>query len=125
MDGILALDLWDVVIEVLRSSNNSVQPNHTSRQETDTLQCKKQTSVSLGSTESKVISSDAGLRMDGLPALDLCDLVIEASHSFSIQPKARGNRLRDKHCEKHSNERTKKQSNTSEDFGWKNIDYVT
>ena len=26
---------------------------------------------------------------------------------------------------KHSNERTKKQSNTSEDFGWTNVDYVT
>ena len=39
--------------------------------------CKKQTSVSHSSTESEVISSDAGLRMDGIPALDLWDLVIE------------------------------------------------
>ena len=33
--------------------------------------CKKQTSVSHSSTESEIISLDAGLRMDGLPALDL------------------------------------------------------
>ena len=36
--------------------------------------CKKQTSVSLYSTESEVISLDAGLRMDGILALDLWDL---------------------------------------------------
>ena len=33
--------------------------------------CKKQTSVSHSSTESKIISLDAGLRLDGVPALDL------------------------------------------------------
>ena len=32
--------------------------------------CKKQTSVSHSSTESEIISLDAGLRMDGSPALD-------------------------------------------------------
>ena len=37
--------------------------------------CKKQTSVSHSSTESEIISLDAGLRMDGLLALDLWDLV--------------------------------------------------
>ena len=36
--------------------------------------CKKQTSVSHSSTEPKIISLDAGLRMDGLPALDLWDV---------------------------------------------------
>ena len=35
MEGLLALDLWDMVIEVLRSTNNKVQPKHTSHQETD------------------------------------------------------------------------------------------
>ena len=34
MDGLFALDLWDPVIEVLRSNNNNVQPKHTSIQET-------------------------------------------------------------------------------------------
>ena len=43
--------------------------------------CKKQTSVSQSSTEAEIISLDAGLRMDGIPALDLCDLVIEVFHS--------------------------------------------
>ena len=33
--------------------------------------CKKQTSVSHSSTEAEVISLDAGIRMDGIPALDL------------------------------------------------------
>ena len=38
--------------------------------------CKKQTSVSLSSTESEIISLDAGLRLDGIPALDLWDLIV-------------------------------------------------
>ena len=38
--------------------------------------CKKQTSVSHSSTESEIISLDAGLRLDGKPALDLWDLII-------------------------------------------------
>ena len=38
--------------------------------------CKKQTSVSHSSTESEVISLDTGLRLDGLPALELCDLIV-------------------------------------------------
>ena len=36
--------------------------------------CKKQTSVSHSSTEDEVISLDAGLRMDGIPALTLWDV---------------------------------------------------
>ena len=38
--------------------------------------CKKQTSVSHSSTESEIISLDAGLRLDGIPALDLGDLIV-------------------------------------------------
>ena len=38
--------------------------------------CKKQTSVSHRSTESDIISFDAGLRLDGIPALDLWDLIV-------------------------------------------------
>ena len=37
---------------------------------------KKQTSVSHSSTESETISLDAGLRLDGIPALDLWDLIV-------------------------------------------------
>ena len=38
--------------------------------------CKKQTSVSHSSTESEIISLDAGLRLDGITALDLWDLIV-------------------------------------------------
>ena len=37
---------------------------------------KKQASVSHSSTESEIISLDAGLRLDGIPALDLRDLIV-------------------------------------------------
>ena len=43
--------------------------------------CKKQTSVSHSSTEAQIISLDASLRMDGIPALTLWDMVIEVFHS--------------------------------------------
>ena len=38
--------------------------------------CKKQTAVSHNSTESEIISLDTGLRLDGLPALELWDLIV-------------------------------------------------
>ena len=38
--------------------------------------CKKKTSVSHSSTESEIISLDAGLRLDGIPALDFWDLIV-------------------------------------------------
>ena len=38
--------------------------------------CKKETSVSHSSTESEIISLDAGLRLDGTLALDLWDLIV-------------------------------------------------
>ena len=38
--------------------------------------CKKQTSVSHSSTESEIISLDAGLRLDGIPVLDFWDLIV-------------------------------------------------
>ena len=38
--------------------------------------CKKQTSVSHNSTESEIISLDAGLRLVGILALDLWDLIV-------------------------------------------------
>ena len=48
--------------------------------------CKKQTSVSCSTTESKMISLDVGLRLDGIPALDLWDVVIEVWHSSNDVP---------------------------------------
>ena len=41
----------------------------------------EQTSVSYGSTEAESISLDACLRMDGIPALNLWDFVIEVVRS--------------------------------------------
>ena len=58
---------------------------------------KKRTSVSHSSTEAEIISLDAGLRMDGVLALDLWDVAIEVlrstnsshfSNFFLIQPES-------------------------------------
>ena len=64
------------------------------------------------STESEVISLDAvGLRMDGIPALDLWDLVTEVLHSFLNQP-VQGNLLLDNaQPRKSTHTRTKKHPN--------------
>ena len=54
--------------------------------------CKKQTSVSHSSTESEIISLDAGLRLDGIPALDVWDLIVSVlgntiqNHDRSVRP---------------------------------------
>ena len=54
--------------------------------------CKKQTSVSHSSTESEIISLDAGLRLDGLPALELWDLIVSVlgnttqNHDRTVRP---------------------------------------
>ena len=45
--------------------------------------CKKQTAVSHSSTESEIISWDTGLRLDGLPALQLWDLIVSVFGSVS------------------------------------------
>ena len=48
---------------------------------------KKQTSVSHSSTESEIISLDAGLRLDGIPAHDLLDLFVTVLHGNTNQSK--------------------------------------
>ena len=54
--------------------------------------CKKQTSVIHSSTESEIISLDAGLRLDGIPALDLWDLIVlvlgntTQNHDKTVRP---------------------------------------
>ena len=45
--------------------------------------CKKQTSVSHSSTESEIISLDTGLRLDGLLALELWDLIVSVLGNVS------------------------------------------
>ena len=47
--------------------------------------CKKQTSVSQCSTESEIISLGAGLRLDGIPVLDLWDLIVAVLHGNKNQ----------------------------------------
>ena len=47
--------------------------------------CKKQTSVSHSSTESEIISLDAGLRLEGIPALDSWDLIVAVLHGNTYQ----------------------------------------
>ena len=49
--------------------------------------CKKQTSVPHSSTESEIISLGAGLRMDGIPALDLRDLIVTVLHGNTNRSK--------------------------------------
>ena len=54
--------------------------------------CKKQTSVSHSSTESEIISLDAGLRLDGISALDSWDLIVSVlgnttqNHDRTVKP---------------------------------------
>ena len=45
--------------------------------------CKKQTVVSHSSTESEIISLDTGLRLDGLLALELWELIVSVFGSVS------------------------------------------
>ena len=45
--------------------------------------CKKQTAVSHSSTESEIISLDTGLRLDGLPAMELWDLIVSVLGNVS------------------------------------------
>ena len=47
--------------------------------------CKKQTSVSHSSTESEIISLDAGLRLNGIPILDSWDLIVPVLHGNTHQ----------------------------------------
>ena len=55
--------------------------------------CKKQTSVSHSSTELEIISLDARLRLDGIPALDLWDLIVAVLHGNTNQNLYRAGRL--------------------------------
>ena len=63
------------------------------------------------------VSLDAGLRMDGIPALDLWDVVIEVFHSSPTRSRrtrdqARGNSLRDTTSNKHTQNRTEDPNQT-------------
>ena len=47
--------------------------------------CKKQTSFSHSSTESEIISLDAGLRLDGNPRFISWDLIVAVLHGNTYQ----------------------------------------
>ena len=59
---------WGFKIHIVRFGSHTYVPI--------SWMCKKQTSVSHSSTESEIISLDAGLRLDGLPALEVWDSIV-------------------------------------------------
>ena len=58
--------------------------------------CKKQTSVSHSSTESEIFSLDAGLRLDGILALDFWDLIVVVLGNTNESHKEQGDLLMNK-----------------------------
>ena len=58
--------------------------------------CEKQTSVSHSSTESEITSLDAGLRLDGIPALDLWDLIVAVLGNTNQNRTEHGDLLKNK-----------------------------
>ena len=90
--------------------------------------CKKQTSVSRSSTDAEIISLGAGLRMDGIPALDLWGFVIEVFHSSPNQSnntkdQVRGNSSRNTTSNNHTQSQTKVPTQ-HDNFDLSNVDYV-
>ena len=85
--------------------------------------------VSHSSTESEIISLDAGLRMEGIPALDLWDLVIEVFHSFSVlRRKSKDTMQGNLKCNKPPRKHTKFQTKTQIqyiDLELSNVDNVS
>ena len=55
--------------------------------------CEKQTSVSHSSRESEIISLDEGLRLDGIPSLDLWDLIVAVLGNTNQSHKEQGDLL--------------------------------
>ena len=75
--------------------------------------CKKQTSVSHSSTEAELISLGAGLRKDGIPALDLSDFgdwsvcILPQTNSTTPEVEVQGKLSRDTTSNKHTLNKTK------------------
>ena len=91
--------------------------------------CKKQTSVSHSSTDAENIFLDAGLRMDGIPALNLWDLVTEVFHSSpnhfnNTKDQVRGNSSRNTTSDNHTHNETKVPTQ-HDNFDLSNVDYVS
>ena len=77
--------------------------------------CKRQTSVSHSSVESEIISLDVGLRMDGLLAFVLLDVLMEALRSTSSTETptnpASGNRCETGNCSQNHKSKPKQKGN--------------
>ena len=58
----------------------------------------KQTSISHSSTESEIISLDTGLRLDGLPALELKDLIVSVFGNISRVSESDVHKHHKSHC---------------------------
>ena len=87
--------------------------------------CKKQTSVSHSSTESEIISLDTGLRLDGLPALELWDLIVSVfgntyqSHKERRDPCTNKRKVR---STPHTNHKRKQSQRVINDLD--NVDFI-
>ena len=58
--------------------------------------CQKQTSVWHSPTKSEITSLDSGLRLDGIPALDLCDLIVAVLGNTNQNQLEQGDLLKNK-----------------------------
>ena len=74
--------------------------------------CKKQTAVSHSSTESEIISLDTGLRLDGLPALELWDLIVSVLGNVSRVSDGSGK----PECDVHKHHKSHKQIDVMKDI---------
>ena len=88
--------------------------------------CKKQTSVSHSSTASEIISFDAGLRLDGIPALDLWDLIVAVlyGNTYQSNPELRDlcKNLREVRAAPHKLQKRQKSHGMIDDLD--NVDFI-
>ena len=87
--------------------------------------CKKQTSVSHSSTESEIISLDAGLRLDDIPALDLWDLIVLVLGNTNQSHKERGDPFMNKRevrSTPHTNQKRKQSQEVINNLD--NVDFI-
>ena len=82
--------------------------------------CKNQTSVSHSSTESEIIFLEAGLRLDGIPALDLWDLIVAVLGNTNQNHTEWGDLLKNKRevrSPPHTIHKRKQSQRVNNDFG--------
>ena len=88
--------------------------------------CKKQTLVSHSSTESEIISLDTGLRLDGLPALELWDLIVSVLGNTNQSNQARRDlctNQREDRSTPHTMQKRKKSHGMINDLD--NVDFIS